>query len=189
MLKLLRKNTKVIVWTVVVAFVAWGGYAVSLQFDSSSRAPGRIFGKEVSFQDYLLAQKTVQIFTPSARESAPPDPAEIEARTWEFLVLSREAKRRKIEVTDDEVRREIARLVEGAGGKTFDAQQYEQWVRGALREEPREFEKQVRDELRIQKLLAQVREGTGTQARRRLRRWMIGLFRRARVEVYPQGRF
>lgn len=187
MLKFLRKNTKVIVWAVVVAFVAWGGYAVSIQFEASSRSPGRIFGKEISFRDYLLANRAVQIFTPQAQDATPPDPVEIEARTWEFLVLSQEAKRRKIDVSDEEVRREIARLLGETGSQGFSGEQYQRWVRSTLREEPREFENQLRDELRIQKLLAEVREGTGPEAQRRLRRWMVGLFRRARVEVYPQG--
>lgn len=184
MLKFLRKRTKVIIWTVVIAFISWGGYAVSTQFQEASRAPGRLFGKEISFQEYQLANRAVQIFSPTPQKDTPPDPLEIEARTWEFLVLSHEAKRRRIQVSDDEVRREITSLLTGAGGINLTAEQYLQWVRTRLREEPREFEKQVREHLRIRKLLAEVQQEFGPPTERRLKRWLLGLLRRARVEIY-----
>ncbi len=185
MLKFLRKNTKVIVWTVVVAFVAWGGYAVSVQFEEASRSPGRIFGKEVSFQEYLLANRTVQIFPPVPQPGQePPSADEVEARTWEFLVLSREAKRRKIAVTDEEVRQEIERFA-GEGRETgLTREQYFQWVRAAFREEPREFERQVREHLRIRKLLTQVRQKMETEPEESLKRWLLELFREAQIKTY-----
>lgn len=189
MLKFLRKNTKVIVWTVVVAFVAWGGYAVSVQFEEASRSPGRIFGKEVSFQEYLLAKQAVQIFLPTPEAGKePPAAEEIEARTWEFLVLSHEARRRKIPVTDEEVRQEIEPLLGRARETRLTREQYFQWVRTAFREEPREFEKQVREHLRIRKLLAQVRQKAEADPEEALKRWLLELFRQSRMKVYqPQS--
>ena len=189
MLKFLRKNTKAIVWVVMVAFVAWGGYAVSVQFQEASRSPGRIFGKEVSFQEYLLANRAVQIFSPPPQAGKePPSADEIEARTWEFLVLSREAKRRKIAVTDEEVRREIERLLGRRRGTGLTREQYFQWIRAAFREEPREFERQLREQLKIRKLLARVRQKMETEPEERLRRWLLELFRQAQVKVYnPQS--
>lgn len=185
MLKFLRKNTKTIVWTVVVAFVAWGGYAVSLQFQEASRSAGRIFGKEVAFQEYLLANRAVQIFSPAPKAGKEPSTAEeIEAQTWEFLVLSREARRRKIPVSDEEVRYEIERFLGREHGRGFTEEQYFQWVRTTFHEEPREFETQIREHLKIRKLLAKVRRKMGKEPEKNLKRWFRGLFREAQVKIY-----
>jgi FKBP-type peptidyl-prolyl cis-trans isomerase (trigger factor) len=186
MLKFLRKKTKIIVWTVMVAFVSWGGYAVSLQFQESSRSPGRLFGKEVSFRDYLLAQRAVQLFLPASEpEAEPPSAEQIEARTWQFLILSREAKRHKLKVTDDEVRQQVALLLTQAGGAGLSKEQYLQWVRSRLRQEPRQFEDQVREQLRIQKLLDEARKGLGEDPDgKKLLSWLQELVESARIEVY-----
>lgn len=186
MLKFLRKNTRFIVWVVVISFVIWGGYAVSVQFEEAQRAPGRIAGKEVSFREYLAANRAVRIFslTPPQKEGEP-QPAELEeALTWQFLILSREAGQRRIKVTDEEVRQEIARLLTERGGEMLSREQYFQWVRSTFGEEPREFEDQVRDELRIQKLLKEVRQGFAENPERRFQRWMTALFRKTKVAVY-----
>ncbi|MBI4115774.1 MAG: SurA N-terminal domain-containing protein [Candidatus Omnitrophica bacterium] len=185
MLKFLRKNTKSIVWAVVIAFVAWGGYAVSLQFDQSTRAPGRIFGKEVSFREYLLANRAVQIFQPRPEEGKePPTADEIEAQTWQFLILSHEASQRKIQVLDDETRDEIARLLsDKEGNMPFTHDQYAQWVRNTLREEPPEFESQVREQIRIRKLIEEVRKELGP-SEEDLKKWMLELATRAKIQVH-----
>lgn len=185
MLKFLRKKTKVVIWTVMIAFIAWGGFAVSLQFEETNRSPGRIFGKEVSFRDHLLAYRAVQIFFVQPNPEEPPKSEEIEARTWEFLILSREAKHRKIKVSDEEIRQEIRRLFTQGGASAFSSDQYLQWVRSAFREEPSDFENQLREHLRIRKLLSQVREKEAENSDDGLRRWLTQLVVRARPEVYP----
>ena len=184
MLKFLRKKTKVVIWAVLVTFVAWGGFAVSTQFQEANRSPGRIFGKEVSFQDYLMANRTVQIFAPAEEGNTPPDPEQIEARTWEFLVLAREARARKVRVTDEEVRDAVGQLLGQKKEFIATSNQYHQWVRSALREEPRDFENQVREHLRVRKLLEEVRKAPGENPEEGLKRWMLDLFQRARIEVY-----
>jgi len=185
MLKFLRKKTKVVIWTVMIAFITWGGYAVSVQFEETNRSPGRIFGKEVSFRDHLLAYRAVQIFFAHPNPEEPSKPEEIEARTWEFLILSREAKHRKITVSDEAVRQEIQRLFTQGGDGVFSSDQYLQWVRGTFREEPRDFENQLREHLRIRKLLNQVREKEAGNSDEGLRRWLTQLVVRAKPEVYP----
>ena len=187
MLKFLRKKTKIIVWIVVVAFAAWGGYAVSLQLNEASRSPGLIFGKEVSFRDHLLAFRAVQIFAPpSSKNEELPSAEEIETRTWEFLILSREAKKQKIKVNDEEVRRAIFDLFSKNGVVTLGAADYERWVRASLREEPHEFENQLREHLRIRKLLDQVRKESPENPDEGLKKWLVDLKVRAKLEVYKQ---
>lgn len=193
MLKFLRKKTKAIIWAVLVSFVAWGGFAVSTQFQAVNRSPGRIFAQEVSFQEYLQASRAVQLFSPASDAENPPNPETIEARTWEFLVLSHEAKKNKIGVSDPEVRNEISKLLSEKFPAGLDEAAYTAWVRAALRQEPRDFEAQVREHLRVRKLLESVRremvtvsqKGDSHQTEERIRRWLLDLFARARIEVYP----
>ncbi len=194
MLKFLRKKTKAIIWAVLVSFVAWGGYAVSTQFQAVNRAPGRIFGKEVSFQEYLLAGRAVQLFSPASDAENPPNLQTLEARTWEFLVLSHEAKKSKILVPDPEVRYEISTLLSEKFPAGLDQAAYAAWVRTALRLEPRDFEAQVREHLRVRKLLETVRHEMVTVTKEgdshhspeeQMKRWLVNLFARAKIEVYP----
>ena len=131
-----------------------------------------------------MANQTIQIFSPRPKEGqSPPKEEEIEARTWEFLILRHEARRGKIAVSDEEVRQKIARML-GEGGQTLSSEQYFQWVRHTLREEPREFENQVREHLRIRKLISQVRQGMKEDPEAGLRRWMTQLFQKAQLRVY-----
>jgi len=184
MLRFFRKNTKTIVWVVVIAFVAWGGYAVSVQFEASNRAPGRVFGKEISYRDYLSAFQGVQIFTPKTEDGTPPDQDKLEARTWQFLILLEEAKHRKIQVKDEEVREEITRLLAENKELLFTPEQYGRWVQAVFHEQPTEFEAQLRDRLRVQKLLDQVKKELGAEGEKKLQNWMFELIGKAKIEIY-----
>ena len=184
MLKFLRKKTKAIIWTVVVAFIAWGGFAVRLQFEQTTRAPGKIFGKEISFRDYLQASRAVQIFTPSKNDTELASAQEMEARTWEFLILSHEAKQQRIKISDEELKGEIFRWFGEVGTSAFLPSQYQEWVRRAFREEPREFENQLREQMRIQKLLSQIRSQSKDNPEENLRQWLLALTQKARLQIY-----
>ncbi len=184
MLKFLRKNTKIIVWLVVVAFVGWGGYAVRAQFEGANRAPGRVFGKDVSYKEYLAAHQIYQIFYMPPKDKEPPSAEAVEAGTWQFIVLSHEAKRQKISVTDDEVRKEIIRLFGGAETMVLNQELYSHWIRREFHSEPREFEDQVRENLRIRKLLDSVRKGFPDKPEERMKDWIAGLMVQSRIEIY-----
>ena len=184
MLNFFRKNTKVIIWVVVIAFIAWGGFAASVQFEEASRSAGRLFGKRVSYRDYLAAQQAVQIFTPPPPNGAPPDTGQIEMQTWEFLVLSHEAKRRKIAVDDEVVRQEITRILGGKGDLGLTSEQYQQWIQTTFHEPAREFEDQLRDRLRIQKLVTETRQGFKENQEEAMKKWFVELFQAAKIQVY-----
>ena len=184
MLKFLRKNTKAIVWTVVIAFVAWGGYAVRIQLEGSNRAPGRIFGKDVLFREYLSARQIVQLFYARAKDKEIPSAEELEARTWQFLILSHEAKHRKVSVTDDEVRREVAGLWGNERMLALTEEQYFNWVRRELHSEPREFEDGVRENLRVRKLLEEIRKGFPDNPDEHMKGWIVDLMVQAQPEIY-----
>lgn len=156
MLDLIRKNTKVIVWTVVALFVTWGGYSVGTQFKKEGRVAGEIFGKEISFQEFNRFYVANQIFSFGGK--AIEDPAQLRKYTWQSIIYSKEAKRRKIEVSDDEVRQEILRLLAAQKIENPTPEFYEMWVEKQLRESTRDFEMQIREFLRLQKLINQARE-------------------------------
>src|SRR3990167_8858102 len=63
MLKLLRKKTKVVIWSVVVCFALWGGFSVGTQFQKKGRIAGEVFGREISFQEFNRFYRSSQIFS------------------------------------------------------------------------------------------------------------------------------
>ena len=187
MLKFLRKKTKAVIWTVLVSFIAWGGYAVSVQFDKTNRSAGRIFGKEISFREYQQANQTVVIFSPKPNDKQNlPRPEEIDAQVWQFLILSREAKRHRIPVSDEEVRGAILQLFAGKEATELPRDPYLAWVRTALHEEPAEFENQVREHLRVQKLILEIQKEKGETSEEGFKRWFGELLTRSRLQIYSR---
>lgn len=150
MLKLFRKNTKVIIWLIILAFILWGAFSI-VSLDKKGRYAGEVFGKGVSFQEYNLFLSGSQIFSFTGKPSE--DPNVIHMIAWQNIVFDREAKRRRIDVSDDEVRKELRRLLNNAGIGDADAKTYRLWLRGTLRMEPQDFEKLLREMMRIQKLI------------------------------------
>lgn len=156
MLKSLRKKTKIVIWTVVFAFILWGAFTVSTQWNQQDRLAGEVFGREVPFQEFNRFYRAAQIFSPSGRKYE--DEEVVKQQAWQDLIYSREAKRQKIDVADDEVRNEILRLLKDQKLENPAPDVYERWVRQTLGESPQEFEGQVRELLRIQKMMRQLRE-------------------------------
>lgn len=157
MLKSIRKNTKVIIWTVIVSFVLWGGFSLGTSVEKKGRIAGEIFGKNVTFQEFNRFYKSQTLFSFVGTEAAR-DPEILKQQTWQSLIFSREAKRLKIEVSDDEVRTEVLRLLALQKIENPTPEIYKRWVEASLRETPQEFESQVRELLRIQKLFEKTRK-------------------------------
>ncbi|MBI3313965.1 MAG: SurA N-terminal domain-containing protein [Candidatus Omnitrophica bacterium] len=153
MLKTLRKNTKTIVWTVIVSFSLWGAYSVGTSLRKEGRAVGQVFGQDVSFQEFDFFYRGSQIFSPASSAQSPDDPEVLRQKTWQNIMYSRYAKRKGIQVTDEEVRAEVARLLKAQGLENAPAQNYQRWVESNFRESPRRFEEKVREFMRIHKLL------------------------------------
>ncbi len=156
MLKSLRKNTKAVIWTVVIAFALWGGYSVSSQLRKETMYAGNVFGKNVSFQEFGRFYQATQILS-TRQETTPPDPEQLRTQTWQSIIFSREAKRLKIEVSDDEVRKQVLELLEK---QKVDPEFYPNWIERAFHETPQEFEEQVRELQRIQKFMNALKEST-----------------------------
>ena len=155
MLKLMRKNTKVIIWTVIGSFAIWGGYSIGFQVNAEGQRAGTVFGKTVSFQEFNQFSKATELF--SFQEEVARNPEVLRQQTWQNIIFSREAKRLKIKVKDEEVRAEVAKILGQQKLSQISGAAYQRWVKvvtgGGT---PRQFEEIVREMLRIKKLVEQV---------------------------------
>lgn len=179
-LKFLRKNTKTVIWGVVIAFVLWGGFAVSTSFQTEGRVAGKVFGKEITFQEFNRFYRAAQIF--SFTEKPPEDPDFIKRLAWENIILSQEAKREKVKVSDDEIRAEVLRLLQS---QKVPLESYERWLKTSVGESPQDFEAELREILRIRKLLNQVSTETDPAKRKEFfLAWSQTVMERANLEDY-----
>lgn len=156
MLKQMRENSRIFLYILIVAFIAW------LAFDainSAQRNPyaGSIFGKKILISDYqkaFLAARTKALLTYGDKIRDVQKDLNLEDDAWDRLILLAEAKKQKIRADD----REVVDFIKGIGifhdknGK-FSNSTYEQILRYSLGLTPVEFEEQVRGDLAIQKLI------------------------------------
>lgn len=154
MLKIFRNNTKFIVWITVIALALLFGAGSIVDLvnkKKSDRFAGEAFGKSVTFQEYNQFYHATQLFMPS--EKPVEDPELLRDYTWQNIIYSREAKRKGIKVTDEEVRKEISNILKQQGLISPTEEQYKIWLTRTLHLSPREFEEGLREFIRIQKLL------------------------------------
>lgn len=149
MLNFFRKNTKTVIWSVIVVFLLWGGFSVGTQFREEGRYAGQVFGKNISFQEFDQFYKANQLFNSSDEEQKDPDLMRESA--WQGVIFSREARHLKINVSDDEVRDQIFKILDQ---QKMNRDNYENWLKRSLRLSPQQFEEMLRETLRIRKLLS-----------------------------------
>ena len=119
---------------------------------------GEFFGMPVPLSNYYFVKYALSIFG-NRQGPQPKTPQEIEGMVWDQLLLSYEAFRRNIEVPEEEVEREVAKLLE-AEKVTFDwkndQEAYEKWVKEKTNEPAVAFVNQIRHLLQIEKLRQKV---------------------------------
>ena len=161
MLKQMRENSRIFLYVLIVAFIAW------LAFDAITTAQrnpyaGSIFGKKVLINEYqkaYVAARTKAILTYGDKIRDVQKDLNLEDDAWNRLILLAEAKKQRIKVSD----KEIVDFIKGIGifldknGK-FSNSLYEQILRYSLGLTPVEFEEQVRGDLTIQKLIEKENE-------------------------------
>ena len=131
------------------------------QLSNSGRMAGQIFGKGVSFVEFDAAYRAVQLFSFGDNNSAEAKPTELLRRhAWENIMLSREAKNQKIDVSDQEVKDEIFRLMKLQKIDNPTSEIYHRWVKAGIRETPQVFEGQIRELLRIQKIVKKINDAS-----------------------------
>lgn len=150
MLNILRKNTKAIIWTVILGFAIWGAGSIAMGRQGKNAAAGVIFGEKILVSEFNQASRAMQILTAVGQDpSLGPD--QIDTETWKHLILIREAKIRSIGVSDEEVTQKIRTLFGGKEG--FDKDRYAMWVKTVYGNKPRDFEEEMRGFLLIEKLI------------------------------------
>lgn len=160
MLHFLRKkgNIKKIMWAlaaiIVPAFVLWGAGS-SIRSGSGPKYAGRIFGKKVSFGQYqasLRAFRNQALLIYGEEFSRMAEFLNLEKEAWVRLILLYQAKKEKIKVSNEEVIAFIQKLPLFQKGGLFDQGRYSTLLDYAFRVSPREFEEEIREALKIDKL-------------------------------------
>ena len=81
-MKLMRKMVGPVIWIIVISFVLWGVQSVFTSFQKEAQGVGKAFGTTISFKRYQDALKSVQLFSPQARNEKQ-GAAEIENNAWQ----------------------------------------------------------------------------------------------------------
>jgi len=162
--KLRKKKTAKRIWIILTililpAFVFWG-FGSFMRSKEEITYAGKIFGKKVSlleYRDTLEAVKNQAIIQFGDELPEIEKRLNLESLVWDRLVLLAEAKKRKINVTDQEV----IELIKGypffqAKNGQFDNQIYSQMLQYVFRAQPRIFEEQTRSTLMLSKLYKEV---------------------------------
>ncbi len=167
MLKVLRKKgvAKKILWVIaVIIIISFGffGTAYLLTDNAQASYAGTLFGRKVPFDEFSGAFQHVRIqalmqFGDKFEEIA--QFLNLEAETWDRLILLHEAKKKGIKVTDQEVVQTIEQYPFFQRDGRFDPLLYNDILRYVFRMPARDFEEGVRENIRIIKLSTQVTSG------------------------------
>jgi peptidyl-prolyl cis-trans isomerase D len=162
MLKQLRRKgiAKKILWVVaVVVIISFGFFGkASLLNNNQANYAGKIFGRKISFDDFRKVYRQVQlqaILHYGEDFDTINSMINLEAETWNRLILLHAAKQQNIKVTDEEVVKTIEQYPFFQREGEFDSLLYKNALRYAFRVKPREFEESIRNTIKIAKLRRQ----------------------------------
>ena len=164
MLKLLRKKgfAKKVLWVIAIIIILSFGFfgtAYLLTDNKSAEYAGTMFGKKVAAEDFGKAYQAVYVqalirfgdkFNEISRF------LNLEAETWDRLILLREAAKRKIKASDQEVVEAIAPYAFFQRDGHFDPLLYNDILRYAFRVSALDFEEGIRDNLKFITLFQQI---------------------------------
>ena len=180
MLKFYRKNIKFFIWLIILSFAIWGAGSISVSRESASLYVGTVGKEKISHKEFMITTRYFDLLSRSrseqerkneeakaqetknqeTKETAEPPKQEplsydqVKGLAWQMIVLSREAKREEITVSDEEVQNEIRKLFSQDGA--FQQDFYEQWVQNNFRVQSRDFEEIIRKHLASDKLREKV---------------------------------
>ncbi|MBI1883685.1 MAG: peptidyl-prolyl cis-trans isomerase [Chlamydiae bacterium] len=152
MLKKIRKNTKLILWTlltlIVPPFLFFGIESVFARKEDG--VVGILFGQKIRLSDFLKERNNASAIL-SLKQSSLRDPSFLEQVAWQRMILLHEAQKSGVGVTDQELSREIVKAFAKDPKDVFDSRIYEFYVKNALKLSVYEFEKAYRETLLIEK--------------------------------------
>lgn len=158
MLKQIRKNARMPLYILIVAFI--GLYAISGH--ETNPPAGKLFGRKVLVSDFQKAYNGARTQFIMRYGELPRDSkieAAIEDEAWNRLILLHEAKKERVRVDD----KEVVAAVKGINAFNdksgrFSKKQYEEILKYSFGLIPAEFEAQIREDLTVEKLLAKQTE-------------------------------
>ena len=176
MLKFYRKNIKLIIWLIVLSFIAWGVGTLSLSKGSALPYIGSVGREKISHKEFLTTFRYYDLLThlenPKKETTQTPISFdELRALTWQVIALSRLAKQEGILVTDEEVRKEIEQNFSPNG--QFDQALYQHWIQNGFKGRARDFEEAIRKQLIVRKMRDKVLQNVPEKEREN--RWIAWL--------------
>lgn len=162
MLKVFRTKgvARKVLWVVLgIIIISFGfGFGMS-QFsgsDQTKSSAGKIFGKNVTFTDFQAYARAARIqailMTGNEYEKMLPL-IDMENETWTRIMLVKEAERRGVKASNNEVVSFIRTMPAFQRDGQFDKKLYNNILNHVFRSSARDFEESIRDQIRITKLL------------------------------------
>lgn len=158
MLKAVRNNMQLVIWIVLVAFLIGIAGSAVMSRQAVPQSMGIVFGKRISQQEFGRVYKSLY-FSPGVqaqiREKGQVDEKTLIDSTFQQIAFLKEAEKRKIKVSDEELQEEIVRRFSYEG--SFNPQLYKGWIERYARMDVHDYEEGVRRELMVRKLIESVR--------------------------------
>jgi peptidyl-prolyl cis-trans isomerase D len=161
MLEILRKKgvNKTILWFIaIIVILSFGVFGTAYRLDNTVNSAGTIFGRNVSIKDFQQAyldarDQAIRIYGDEFFKNG--NKIDLEQETWDRLILLKEAQKRNIHVTDQEVVADISAIPFFQKNGQFDQVLYEEIVQnpGIFDRSTHDFEEGVRKQLVIKKLI------------------------------------
>jgi hypothetical protein len=121
----------------------------------------------------------------SSSEEGPNEFERIRGLTWQTLILSEEAKRTGIRVTDQEVSHEVMRLFSTEAG--FNSHIYQKWIETRFQGRARDFEEVVRKDIAARKVRERVvKDASEDDLQTTWLTWFMDFLNRAHFKDYEQ---
>src|SRR3989338_8359114 len=155
-----KLNIFAILLAVILPNMAFSEEPLSVENKGASAYAGSFFDIPVPIENYYFVKGVIAIFG-NKFGPQPNTPEEQENAAWEQLLLSYEAFRRGINVSDEEVGQEVGKIL-GAEKAAFDWKKYkdayEKWVKEKTNLAAAVFEGYLRHLIQIHKLRQKIME-------------------------------
>jgi hypothetical protein len=185
MLHLFRQNIKIIIWVIVLSFVAWGAGTFSVSRDQPRSYVGTIDSEKIKHQEFRSTLRFYELLTRANTKATPPSLEEIRSLTWQTLVLSRQAKKDGVKIPDRDVRDRVQWLF--FENRAFDHPFYETWIKDKFRGRARDFEEVVRSHIAAETVMNQLLDGVDeTNQKEEVASRLRKIFIEAKVEDFSQ---
>lgn len=161
MLEVLRRKgvNKTILWFIaIVIILSFGVFGTAYRLDNSVNSAGTIYGHNVSIKDFQQAyddarDQAIRVYGDEYFKNG--NKIDLEQETWDRLILLKEAQKRDIQVSDQEVVAYIATFPFFQRDGQFDQTLYEEIVQNPsiFNRSTHDFEEGIRKQLIIKKLI------------------------------------